>query len=165
MTDNEKKIGNLYKRLLRAKKAIKEGKTARDYEYIIYDLQEKIDALSDNKFSDKVVALRISGFDKKTTNFDIVELHYKNKIGEASISINGKNGTLDYTITNEDKNHEYNLRAIKLLCSYMQRNGVEEVVTHHRKDDYQAINSLDLYGAARDCTKVGPYLEHKIKIK
>lgn len=165
MTEKEALVGQLYKKLLKAQQAYKEGKKNKDYESIIYDLKEQINELTNNNLSDENISLRISSIKNNTTIFNIIELAEKEKIGEAMVYFEGKRAQMNYNLNIDDPKNEYGLRTIKLLCKYMEKNGVEEVMTRHKKENNQMNSILGEYGAKKNVAKIGPYVEHVIKLK
>lgn len=165
MTEKEKLVGKLYKKLLKAQKEYRAGNKNKDYEAIVYDLQEQINTLTNNNLSDGVISLRISGLNENTTRFNIIELTENEKIGEAIVNIIGDKASMNFTINKEKNEQENALRTLKQLCVYAKNNNVEEILITHKKENSLLNNTLDIYGAEKDSAKVSSYVEHIIKIK
>lgn len=165
MTEKELLVSQLYRRLLKAQQAHKEGKRNKDYESIIYDLREQINELTNNNLSDGIVSLRILSIKNNITIFNIIELKEKEKIGEARVYFEGKRAQMNYNLNIDDPKNEYGLRTIKLLCNYMEKNGIEEVRTKHEKENNQMNSILCEYGARKNFEKISPYVEHIITLK
>lgn len=164
MTEKEKQLGQLYKRLKIVQKAYNEGKTHKDYESIIYDLKKQIVELSNNNLSDGILSIRIKSVKDKTTYFDIYELLNDEKIGEAIVSLEGKTGSINYKFTTTKNKVDYDLRVIKLLCSDMKDKGIEKVNTRQSKDEVEVNAALNSYGAVKQLNNVTPYNEYQINL-
>lgn len=164
MTDEEKKVRSLYRRLLSAKKSYKEGKMNKDYESIIYNLQEEIDNLTNNKLSDGVISLRIKEVKDSITRFNIIELEKNDKIGEAIVNLDVKDASMNYGLIKQ--NNEYSLRTIKLLALYMKKNGIEKAVTSFPKENKELNNLLKNFeGANKELTHTSPYTIYTLNFK
>lgn len=164
MTEKEKQLGQLYKRLKIVLKAYNEGKTYKDYESIIYDLKKQIAELSNNNLSDGILSIRIKTIKNKTTYFDIYELLTDEKIGEAIVVMKGKNGSMNYNFTTTKTKVGYDLRVIKLLCMDMTDKGIEMVNTRQSKENIETNAALNSYGAVKQLTQVTPYNEYQINL-
>lgn len=164
MTEKEKLVGQLYKRLKIVEKAYEEGKTFKDYESIIYDLKAQIKELTNNNLSDGVLSARIVTIKDKTTYFTIDELLTNEKIGEAVVTFDGKTGSMNYNITAIKPKKGYDLRIIKLLCMYMTDKGIEQVNTRQPVENIDKNDALTKFGAVKQLSKVTPYNEYKINL-
>lgn len=164
MTEEEKKVCSLYRRLLCAKKSYKEGKKNKDYESIIYNLQEEIDNLTNNKLSDGVISLRIKEIKDSITRFNIIKVKGNDKIGEAVVNLDVKDATMNYSLM--EQNNEHSLRTIKLLALYMKNNGIEKAMTRFPKENKELNDLLNHFeGANKDLTQPSPYTVYTLNLK
>ena len=164
MTEKEKKLGQLYKRLKIVQKAYDEGKTHKDYLAIIYDLKMQIQTFN-TKLADDKITLRINNVEDTIVSFIVDENENNEEIGSAKVKMMDKVGILEYSLSQNATRKNYDLRMIKLLCEFMKSHGLSEVKTITYKEDIEKNNNLSTMGAKRDLTKVRPYNVYSLKIK
>lgn len=157
-------IISLHKRIESAEKSLKMGKTHRDYLAIIYDAKEQLQRIKTN-LKEGNISLRIVEIKGSKISFIIDNIETREEIGKAKIQIVKDKALLDYSMIQKYVKKNYDLIALKLLCQFMQRQGIKEVKTIAYKEETDKNCSLSKMGAKKDITKVRPYNEYNLKLK
>lgn len=165
MTEREKKLGLLYKKLKKAQKAYEEGKENKDYIAYIYDLESKINNLSNNAINDGIVRLKTKNIKDKESTYEVFEILYEEKIGEIAINIEGKKATMAYAFYGKSHEKGLDLRALKLICEQLKRSNVETIEINVHRENTESNHLMINCGAKKSLTNITPYNEYKLKLK
>ena len=133
MTEKEQNLSFLYKKLLKAQKAYNEGRKNKDYLAVIYDLKVKINELSNNVITDGKIVFRTKKIKNNTVIYSIFELSNDEKLGEISVSTEGKKALINYLFNEQAHKKGLDLSALKLICEYLKNNDIEKIITNVHK--------------------------------
>ena len=165
MTEQEKKISDLYKKLLNAQKAYNEGKKTRDYPAIISDLKVQINRLTNNVITDGIISFRTTKIKNNSIKYAIIEIANDEKIGEIIINKEGKKASINYVFNEQTHKKGLDLSALKLVCEHLKNDGIETIVTYIDKENIESNILMTNFGARKDLMNISPYNEYILKLK
>ncbi len=161
MKQKDRKIQQLYKRYLHAKKRLEQGNESRDYHAIIEDLKWQIDELLGNNITDGIVSLKEMVNPDDKIIYDVLLLEQMKKIG----IITYNNGKLNYKFEEHAIKKGHDLRALKLVVEELKAKGIEKLYLSALREDKMRNNTLSSIGAKKDLTSITPYNEYTLKLK
>ena len=165
MTEKEQNLSFLYKKLLKAQKAYNEGRKNKDYLAVIYDLKVKINELSNNVITDGKIVFRTKKIKNNTVIYSIFELSNDEKLGEISVSTEGKKASINYLFNEQAHKKGLDLSALKLICEHLKNNDIEKIITNVHKENTESNNLIANFGAKKELTSITPYNEYVLKLK